>query len=173
MLSMRNLTFLASLAAAFLFSVGGASAQYGGSGYGWGPPQHGHYNRVIVTHDAPPRVHRRAYPYVRHSVSPLPYQPVPGDRYRRSRGYAPRMVAPAPRMTHRPAYSVRNKHSTSRYAPAPQRRAASHATSHATSRATSRAGKTSRVIRADAEVRIIGNDQMSIRLFRKRPATRR
>jgi len=165
--SMRKLTFVATLAVAtlavvFLTGLGGASAQYYEPGYAPGYPQQGRYNRVIVTHDAVPnhyraRDARRAYPYVGPSVAPLPYQPVPGYRYRRTKGHAGRVVAPSHRAIYRSARTVRSKRVAPRHVAAPQRRAS---------------GKVSRVIRAEAEVRIIGNDQMSIRLFRKRPHTR-
>jgi hypothetical protein len=160
---MRILTFAATFAFALLTSLGGASAQYYepgyAPGYAVGHPQQSRYNRVIVTHDAVPPDRRRAYPYVRPSVAPLPYQPVPGYRYRRTRGHVARVAKPAYRATHRAGQTMHVRRAAKHVA-APQRR-------------SSAAGKkTSRVIRAEAEVRIIGNDQMSIRLFRKRPGSR-
>jgi hypothetical protein len=199
MLSMRNLTFVSTFVAStfvastfvastfavvFLIGAGEASAQHYHAGhapvYASGYPQQSHYNRVIVTHDAVPghyrrahpRAHPPAYPYVRHSAAPLPYQPVPGYRYRRTQGYAGQGAVPARRTVHRSAYGARGKVRNMRAAPkqavAPQRRA-----SKASGKAGGKAGnKAGRVIRAEAEVRIIGNDQMTIRLFRKRPQTR-
>jgi hypothetical protein len=168
---MRILIFVATAAAALLSGVGGASAQYYEPGnapaYAHGYVQQPHANRVIVTRRPMPAGYGPAYPYVRQSATPLPYQPVPGYRYRRVRGHARavavRRAAPRPpayRTVHRSGQAMHVKRGVARHAPTTQRRS------------VNLGNGTGRVIRAEAEVRIIGNDQMSIRLFRKRPATR-
>lgn len=187
---MGMVRYLAAGGIAMVLSVATAAAQVyaPAPGYpaGYVPPQVQGYNRVIVT-DAPmPPDLGRPYPYMggaQPGVLVMPPQ---------SAHYAP------PR--YRARKSVTHKHARHVAPVAPARRALKSAKApsrelitelkkkrikriavedatgtipvapprhHAVSADN---GKDVRVIRAEAEVKIIGNDQMSIRLYRKRGA---
>lgn len=177
---------------AVVMSVTAAAAQVYGqayapapgypAGYVPPPPQVQGYNRVIIT-DAPmPPNLGRPYPYTggaQPGVLVMPYQPAyapPRHRVRKARHAVPaahaRRVHPKSVKTPSRELMAELKKKPSRIKRvavedatgtvpvAPQRhRAASAGNS-----------KDVRVIHAEAEVKIIGNDQMSIRLYRKRGA---
>lgn len=178
------------LSAATAAAQGYAPAPGYPAGYVPPPPNVQGYNRVIIT-DAPmPPDLGRPYPYTggahpgvlvmppQSAHAPAYYPP----RYRAHKSVArkhARPVAPAAqsrRMTPKTAKAhsreliaelkkkrikqIAVEDATGTIPAAPRHRAAS--TSH---------DKDVRVIRAEAEVKIIGNDQMSIRLYRKRGAT--
>ncbi|MGN6460564.1 MAG: hypothetical protein ACTHLY_05090 [Pseudolabrys sp.] len=151
-------------------------------GYVPPPPQVQGFNRVIVT-DAPmPPNLGRPYPYAggaQPGVLVMPYHPAyaPPPRYRARK--AARHVAPAAQSRRAHSKSakapsreliteLKKKHprikqiavedATGTIPAAPPRHRAASAGSD----------KDVRVIHAEAEVKIIGNDQMSIRLYRKR-----
>jgi len=177
-------------AAAQVYPQGYAPAPGYPAGYVPPPPQVQGFNRVIVT-DAPmPPDLGRPYPYAggAHSgVLVMPPQPgyaPPRYRVRKSVQGSARKHArhAAPAMPARRASKSMKAPSRELIAELKQKRsrikriAVEDATgtipvAPSRHRAVSADhGKDVRVIRAEAEVKIIGNDQMSIRLYRKRGA---
>lgn len=151
-------------------------------GYVPPPPQVQGFNRVIVT-DAPmPPNLGRPYPYAgaaHPGVLVMPYQPAyapPRHRARKAARHAapvaqsrrahPKSAKASSRelitelkKTHPRIKRIAVEDATGTSAAPPRHRAASAGND-----------KDVRVIHAEAEVKIIGNDQMSIRLYRKRGA---
>lgn len=177
MLMMRHLVIAGCAALALPAAAASAQTYYPVSGPVYiqepGRSQPTYYNRVVVTQDPMPRDLGRRYPYMTGTqpgivTVPSAYAPRPHHRVRRAaRPTAKPMTKPAnppalvKELKQRPRIrSIAIEDTTGAIPSAPRHKAGK----------ASRANAGERVIRAEAEVRIIGNDQMSIRLFRKRPA---
>lgn len=142
-----------------------------------GQPQPTYYNRVIVTQEPMPPDLGRPYPYTSNAqpgivvMPPAPaYAPPPRGHHRVKRAAkpaagpvarraAPELITELKKRTRIKSVAVEDTTGAIPQQPAPPSR-----------HKAGKADVSERVIRAEAEVRIIGNDQMSIRLFRKRPA---
>jgi hypothetical protein len=164
MMSLRNL--VAALFCAGVFAPAGAQAQYY---YTQSPAPPPAFGRVIVTDTPVPPDLGRPYPYATSNPGYVsPQYPQAQPEWRRKR--APKPALSQARRTHQAQLIEELKKRPRIKKVTVEETAATAATPLAVAPRGKRAmleKDGARVIRAEAEVRIMGNDQMSIRLYRK------